>query len=57
MHPLDNVIWQALTTRQTVFAESCGEARRFMPEVTALGASRDNNVGRIRVAGRIARPE
>jgi predicted GNAT family acetyltransferase len=37
MHPLDNVIWQALTTRQTMFAESCGQARRFMPEVTALG--------------------
>jgi ribosomal protein S18 acetylase RimI-like enzyme len=41
MHPLDNVIWQALTTRQTMFAESCGEARRFMPEVTALGAFRE----------------
>lgn len=44
MHPLDNVIWQALTTRQTVFAESCGDARRFIPEVTALGASRENNI-------------
>jgi ribosomal protein S18 acetylase RimI-like enzyme len=40
MHPLDNVIWQALTTRQTMFAESCDEARRFMPEVTALGGFR-----------------
>jgi ribosomal protein S18 acetylase RimI-like enzyme len=40
MHSLDNVIWQALTTRQTMFAESCGEARRFMPEVTALGGFR-----------------
>ncbi len=43
MHPLDNVIWQALTTRQTMFAESCGQARRFMPEVTALGGFRENN--------------
>jgi len=38
MHPLDNIIWNALTTRQTEFAEFFGRARRFMPEVTALGA-------------------
>jgi predicted GNAT family acetyltransferase len=38
MHPLDNVIWNALTTRQVEFAECFGQARRFMPEVTALGA-------------------
>jgi hypothetical protein len=37
MHPLDNVIWNALNTRQAEFAESCGQARRFMPEVSALG--------------------
>jgi ribosomal protein S18 acetylase RimI-like enzyme len=36
MHPLDNVIWKALTTRQTEFAEACSTARRFMPEVTSL---------------------
>src|SRR5258707_8557236 len=36
MHPLDNVIWNALTTRQAEFAESCGQARRFVPEVTLL---------------------
>jgi ribosomal protein S18 acetylase RimI-like enzyme len=41
IHPLDNVIWNALTTRQTGFAESFGDARRFMPEVTALGAFRE----------------
>lgn len=38
MHPLDNVIWQALTTRQAQFAETVGQARRFIPEVTALTA-------------------
>lgn len=38
MHALDNVIWQALTTRQTEFAEACGTARRFMREVTSLSA-------------------
>jgi len=37
MHPLDNVIWQALTTRQTGFAESFDQARRFPREVTSLG--------------------
>jgi ribosomal protein S18 acetylase RimI-like enzyme len=38
MHPLDNVIWKALTTRQAEFAERFGEARRFIPEVSPLGA-------------------
>jgi predicted GNAT family acetyltransferase len=38
MDPLENVIWQALTTRQAHFAESCGSARRFLREVTALCA-------------------
>jgi ribosomal protein S18 acetylase RimI-like enzyme len=41
MHPLENIIWQALTTRQDKFAESFGEARRFMPEVTLLGGFRE----------------
>ncbi len=38
MHPLDNIIWQALTTRQAHFAQSSGRARRFMPEVSPLAA-------------------
>jgi GNAT superfamily N-acetyltransferase len=38
MHPLDNVIWQALTTRQSDFAESFEEARRFPRDVTSLAA-------------------
>jgi predicted GNAT family acetyltransferase len=38
MHPLDNVIWQALTTRQASFAESFGTARRFVHEVGPLAA-------------------
>ena len=29
MHPLDNIIWRALTTRQAEFAESFDVARRF----------------------------
>jgi ribosomal protein S18 acetylase RimI-like enzyme len=43
MHPLDNVIWQALTTRQSEFAEAFGEARRFQPEVTSLTAILEPN--------------
>lgn len=38
MHPLDNVIWEALTTRQAHFAESFESARRFQKEVTSLCA-------------------
>jgi ribosomal protein S18 acetylase RimI-like enzyme len=43
MHPLENVIWQALTTRDAHFAESFDEARRFVPDVGPLGAFFENN--------------
>ena len=36
MHPLENVIWTALTTRQSQFAENLGPASRFQREVTLL---------------------
>ncbi len=36
MHPLENVIWQALTTRQVCFSEASGSARRFLRDVTLL---------------------
>jgi len=45
MHPLDNVIWQALTTRHARFAESHGEARRFVKEVGPLSAFREHGPG------------
>jgi ribosomal protein S18 acetylase RimI-like enzyme len=38
MHPLDNSVWKALSTRQANLAESFGEARRFMPQISRLGA-------------------
>ena len=41
MHPLDNVIWQSLTTRHAQFAEGSGEARRFVHEVSPLAAFRE----------------
>jgi len=40
MHPLDNIIWKALTTRQAEFAQSFNQARRFVPEVSPLAAFR-----------------
>jgi ribosomal protein S18 acetylase RimI-like enzyme len=41
MHRLDNIIWNALTTRQAEFAESFDQARRFMPEVSPLAGFRE----------------
>jgi ribosomal protein S18 acetylase RimI-like enzyme len=38
MHPLDNVVWNALTTRQAHLAESFDQARRFTPEVSVIAA-------------------
>ncbi len=42
MHVLDNVIWQALTTRDAQFAESFEDARRFVRDVGPLGAFREH---------------
>lgn len=36
MHALENVIWQALTTRLAHLSEATGSARRFIPEVSPL---------------------
>jgi ribosomal protein S18 acetylase RimI-like enzyme len=41
MNPLDNIIWSALSTRQTQFARHFGEARKFMPEVAPLAGLRE----------------
>ena len=43
MHPLDNVIWKALTTSQVKFAEASDLARRFQEEVSVLGAVREQS--------------
>ena len=37
MHALDNVIWKALNTSQAHLGESCGEARKFVRDVSLLG--------------------
>jgi ribosomal protein S18 acetylase RimI-like enzyme len=56
MHPLDNVIWQALTTRQSHFAEACGQARRFIPEVTALTAFEESSSTNFSSLGELVGP-
>jgi hypothetical protein len=38
MHPLDNVVWAALTTHQASIALAQGMARRFPPEMAVFGA-------------------
>lgn len=38
MHALDNPVWTALTTKQSILAHSSALARRFSPEMTLLGA-------------------
>jgi predicted GNAT family acetyltransferase len=43
MHSLDNVIWQALTTRQAQFAEIGHRARRFVHEVSPLSGFEEPN--------------
>jgi len=43
MPAIDKIIWQALTTRQTEFAEGSGSARRFAKEVTLLSAFEEAN--------------
>lgn len=40
-HPLDNVIWSALTTRQAEFAQGTARARRFLPEIGPLAGIPD----------------
>jgi ribosomal protein S18 acetylase RimI-like enzyme len=41
MLALDNVIWQALTTRQACFAQASGSARKFLRDVGPLSAFGD----------------
>lgn len=56
MHPLHNVIWRALTTRQSHFAEAFGTARRFVREVTSLCAFDEPNAAGFEALGGLAGP-
>ena len=40
-HPLDDVVWNALTTRQREFSEGDDRARRFLADVAPFAALRD----------------
>lgn len=56
MHPLKNVIWQALNTRQAQFAESFDQARRFPREVTSLGGFQEPDEEGYRSLAGLQRP-
>jgi ribosomal protein S18 acetylase RimI-like enzyme len=56
MHPLDNVIWQALTTRQIQFSQSFEQARRFVPEVGPLAAFPQPDDGGYKSLAELAAP-
>jgi predicted GNAT family acetyltransferase len=43
VHPLDTLIWTALTTRQAHLAEGGAQARRFQVEIGPFAATRDNS--------------
>ena len=38
VHALDNIIWQALTTRQAAFSRAHGTARKFIDDIGPLAA-------------------
>ena len=40
-HPLDDVVWNALTTRQREFSEGDDRARRYLADVAPFAALRD----------------
>lgn len=42
MHPLDNPVWFALTTRQAHLAVGSGAARRFREDIGPFAAARDH---------------
>jgi len=56
MHPLENVIWTALTTRQAHFGESFGNASRFVREVTLLSGFAEASSEGYRSLARLAGP-
>jgi ribosomal protein S18 acetylase RimI-like enzyme len=56
MHPLDPVIWNALTGPQANMAEVAGTARRFPPAVTTLGALAEPNEEGFASLARLQKP-
>lgn len=55
-HPLDHVIWAALTTQQRAFAECNELARRFPADVAPFGATSDTSIASFEALGRLLAP-
>lgn len=56
MHPLDNPIWNALSTRQEHFAEVKGLARKFPAEVTTLAGFADPTQESLQALAQLLQP-
>ncbi len=54
-HPLDNVIWNALTTRQAGIAEGDGDARRYQLAYALFAALREPGADGLRALARLVR--
>src|ERR1700731_3279359 len=57
MHPLDNPIWQALTTAQSHFAEVCNGARKFPHEVSVLAGFSEPTDEHYHALATLAKPD
>jgi predicted GNAT family acetyltransferase len=57
MHPLDNPIWHALSTRQTYFAEVQGPTRKFPAEVTTLAGFAKPTYESLEALAQLLKPE
>jgi ribosomal protein S18 acetylase RimI-like enzyme len=55
-HPLDRPAWNALTTRQTAFADGNPLAWRFRPELIPFAAARDDSPEAIDALGALPDP-
>jgi predicted GNAT family acetyltransferase len=55
-HVLDNVVWNALSTRQAQFAEGDELAKRFHPEIGPLAGLREQSNDAYRSLGQLLKP-
>jgi predicted GNAT family acetyltransferase len=54
--PLDNPIWNALTTLQASFGERAGDVARFFPQVTALAGLAEPSVAALATLATLVKP-
>ena len=55
-HILDNVVWNALSTRQAQYAEGDELAKRFLPEIGPLAGLREQSADAYRSLGQLLKP-